>query len=480
VSAGGHVDVAIIGSGMSGLAMAVNLLEDGRRSFALLERADDLGGTWRDNSYPGCACDVPSHLYSLSFAPNPDWSSTFSGRQEIQAYLRRVADERGVTPFIRFGHEVLSARWDGERWEIDTASGALTARVLIAASGPLSEPLVPDIPGLDGFGGKLFHSARWDHDHDLTGERVAVIGTGASAIQFVPQIQPHVGRLDLYQRTAPWVLRRGARPVTGVERALYRRLPGAQRAMREAIYWNRELLCALLLNTSLSPVLKAVSKAHMRRQVRDPELRAKLTPSYAPGCKRLLISDDYLPSLAQPNVDVITDGIAEVRPGSVVARDGVEREVDTIILGTGFHVTEHPIAERISNAAGSLASFWDGSQRAYRGTAVPGFPNLFFLLGPNCNTGHTSVVFVAEVQARYVMDALRAAGSGAISVRREAWEHWNDVVQRRMAGTVWNDGGCASYYIDRNGLNTSLLPDFTFRFRRLLGRWDPHAWELSA
>jgi cation diffusion facilitator CzcD-associated flavoprotein CzcO len=474
------IDVAIVGAGFSGLAMAKRLLDEGTREFALLERADELGGTWRDNSYPGCACDVPSHLYSLSFAPNPYWSSTFSPQPEIQAYLRRVAGEHGIAPHIRYRHEVRSARWRGDRWAIETASGPLEARALVAASGPLSEPCIPDLPGLDTFAGTVFHSATWRHDHDLSGERVAVIGTGASAIQFVPRIQPSVARLDLYQRTPVWIFPRRARTLTGAEHVLYGRVPAAQAAARAAIYWGREGLAAPLLNVSLSSVLRAASLAHMRRQVPDPVLRAKLTPGYAPGCKRLLISDDYLPALGQPNVEVVTDGIREIREGSIVAGDGSERGVDTIILGTGFHVTDHPIAERIHNDGGSLADFWGGSPRAYRGTAVPGFPNLFLLLGPNCNTGHTSVVFIAEVQADYVMQALRAANGGAIDVRPEAWEHYNEVLQRRLRRTVWNSGGCASYYLDRNGRNASLLPDFTFRFRRLLGRWDPQAWVVSS
>ena len=472
------VDIAIVGSGFSGLAMAVRLKRAGHDDFVLLERGHDVGGTWRDNSYPGCACDVPSHLYSFSFAPNPEWSSTFSPQPEIQAYLKKVAGEEGVLPHVRFGQEVEDASWDddAQRWRLRTSGGELTARVLLSAAGALSGPSIPDIPGLHDFEGAMFHSASWDHDHDLSDERVAVIGTGASAIQFVPQIQPDVAELHLFQRTPPWITPRRARPLTRIERAVYRRFPAAQRAMRGGIYWARELYAIPMLHAGLSRVIEMVGRSHLRRQVPDAELREKLTPDYAPGCKRILISNDYLPSLAKANVDVVTDAIAEVREHSVVTRDGREVEVDTIIFGTGFHVTDLPIAERVRGRDGrSLAEHWDGSLEAHRGTTVAGFPNLFFLLGPNTGLGHTSVVFMAETQADYVIRALaqmRKRGAVAVEPRAEAQQTWNDSVQERMKRTVWTSGGCESWYIDSNGKNTTLWPDFTFRFRDALRRFD--------
>jgi cation diffusion facilitator CzcD-associated flavoprotein CzcO len=478
-------DVAIVGSGFSGLAMAVRLIEAGMDDFVVLERAADVGGTWRDNAYPGCACDVPSHLYSLSFAPNPEWSSTFSPQAEIQAYLRGVAEQRGVLPHVRFGCALESADWDEsrQRWSLQTTRGPVRARVLIVAAGALSEPALPEIQGLERFQGRTFHSAAWDHDHDLTGKHVAVIGTGASAIQFVPQIQKQAGRLTLFQRTPPWVLPRRARPLTRFERALYRRLPIAQRLMRAGIYWARELYAIPLLRAWLAPLTRRVGLAYLRRQVPDPQLRAKLTPSYAPGCKRILISNDYLPSLAKPNVEVVTDGVEEVRERSIVTSDGREREVDTIIFGTGFLVTEFPIAERVRGRRGRLlADAWNGSPRAHRGTTVAGFPNLFFLLGPNTGLGHTSVVVMAEAQADYVMGALshmRRAAAGALEVRAEAQEAWNARVQRAMRGTVWTAGGCASWYLDRTGANTTLWPGYTFTFRRLMRRFDPASYAVA-
>jgi cation diffusion facilitator CzcD-associated flavoprotein CzcO len=472
------VEIAIVGSGFSGIAMAVGLLRRGFDDIVVLERADEVGGTWRDNAYPGCACDVPSHLYSFSFAPNPEWSATFSPQAEIRDYLRRVADDFGVTSKTRFACELLEASWDParQRWDLDTSRGTLSARVLIAAPGPLAEPRLPRIPGIDRFQGAIFHSARWDHDHDLGGERVAVVGTGASAIQFVPEIQPRVGRLHLFQRTAPWVMPRRSRPITALERAIYRRFPRAQRAMRAGIYWGRELYALPMLRARLARRVRRLAKAHLRRRIDDPELRRKLTPDYLPGCKRILISNNYYPSLAKPNVEVLSEGLAEIRERSVVGSNGSERPVDTIIFGTGFHVLDLPFAERVRSAAGvPMSEAFDGSPRAYRGTTIAGYPNFFFMLGPNTGLGHTSVVFMAEAQAHYIAEALhrmRVEGIGAIEVREEAQDRWNERIQAAMPGSVWTEGGCKSWYIDERGFNTSIWPDFTFRFRARLREFD--------
>jgi cation diffusion facilitator CzcD-associated flavoprotein CzcO len=474
-----ETEVAIVGSGFSGLAMAARLKRAGRDDFVILERAREVGGTWRENSYPGCRCDVPSHVYSFSFAPNPEWSESFSPQREIWDYLRKVADDEGLTDHVRFGCEVEEARWDAEakRWRLQTSGGEFAARVLIAGAGPLHEPKLPEVPGLHDFEGTLFHSATWDHDHDLAGERVAVIGTGASAIQFVPQIQPDVEQLHLFQRTPPWVMPRRQRPITRVERVLFRRFPALQRATRAAIYWAREALAIPILRGTLAPALKWVGLAHLRRSVADPGLRAKLTPDYLPGCKRILVANDYLPSLAQPNVEVICEGIAEVRGRTVIGTDGSEREVDTIICGTGFHVADMPIAGRVCDDRGrSLAEHWEGSPQAHRGTMVAGFPNLFFLLGPNTGLGHNSVVYMAEAQAGYVsraLDHMREHDLETVAVRPEAERDWNEAIQARMEGTVWLEGGCSSWYLDPNGLNTTLWPDFSFRFARALRRFDP-------
>ena len=378
-----HHRIVIVGAGFSGLGMAIRLRQEGEDDFVLLERAGDVGGTWRDNTYPGCRCDVPSHLYSFSFAPNPSWSSTFSPQPEILDYLRDCADRYGVMPHIRFHTDLRVADWDedSQLWRIETSQGELTADMLIAAQGPLSGPSYPDLPGLERFEGKTFHSARWDHEHDLEGERVAVIGTGASAIQFVPEIQPKVARMHVFQRTAPWVMPHRNRPLRGWERALYRLFPPAQLAMRAAIYWARESFVLQFRRPRLGKLVQNVALRHLNTQVEDPALREKLRPSYALGCKRILPTDAWYPALVKPNVELVTDGIREVRPRSIVSADGSEREVDTIVFGTGFHVSEIPIATRIRGRDGrSLSETWDGSPSAYKGSAVAGYPNLFFLV----------------------------------------------------------------------------------------------------
>ncbi len=484
-SARDEVDIAIVGSGFSGLAMAYRLRREGIEDFAVLEKANDVGGTWRDNSYPGCACDVPSHVYSFSFAPNPNWSTTYSPQAEIRDYIRDVAEREELLPHVRFGCEVLEASWDAEaqRWTLATTRGEISARVLVTAPGPLSAPSIPKLPGLASFEGEVFHSARWNHSFDLAGKRVAVVGTGASAIQFVPKIQPDVAQLHLFQRTAPWVLPRTERPITRAERLVFRRLPAAQRAMRALVYWAREATALPMLKVALSPFLRRLGLAHLKRQVADPALRRRLTPDYAPGCKRILISNDYYPALTRENVEVVDGGVVSVREHSVIAADGTEREVDAIIFGTGFHVLDMPIAERVRGADGrTLADHWQGSPQAYRGTSVPGFPNMFMLLGPNTGLGHMSVVFMAEAQSRYVLEAIRAmrrSGLGALDVKADVSTAYNAGIQRRMKGTVWTEGGCASWYIDANGLNTSLWPDFAYRFKRELSRFDVESYDAQ-
>ncbi|HEX6447715.1 MAG TPA: NAD(P)/FAD-dependent oxidoreductase [Streptosporangiales bacterium] len=474
-----EADVAVIGSGFSGLGAAIRLMQDGVDSLVVLERAADVGGTWRDNSYPGAACDVPSHLYSFEFAPNPGWSHSFSRQPEILAYLRDCARRYGLMPHVHLGHEVLEASWDdaAARWVVRTTRGTVRARVLVSAAGPLSDPALPDIPGLDAFAGTLFHSGAWDHGHDLTAERVAVIGTGASAAQFVPEIQPVAGRLHVFQRTPSWVLPRRDRPIGALEQRLYRRFPAVQRLVRTAIYLGRELyVLGFTVDRRLLRLASRVARRHLARQVPDPELRAKLTPAYTMGCKRIVLSDDLYPALCRPNVEVVTEAIERVRPHSVVTTDGVERPVDTIVCATGFRVTDPPIAHGIRGRAGrTLAEAWETGMRAYKGTTVAGFPNLFLLLGPNTGGAHTSVVLMAEAQHAYLRDAvrfMRTHGVASVDVRPDAMRRYGDTVARRMERTVWVHGGCRSWYLDRNGRNTTLWPSFVAGFRRRTARFD--------
>ncbi|WP_409185935.1 alpha/beta fold hydrolase [Amycolatopsis sp. VS8301801F10] len=464
-----HFHTLIVGAGFSGLGMAIRLKRDGIHDFAVLERATDVGGTWFANTYPGCRCDTPSRLYSFAFAPNPDWTETYARQPEIHAYLRRLAEREHLLGHLRFGTDVTGARWDDteQRWRIATSSGEYTATCLIGAMGPLSAPKIPDFPGKDTFAGPAFHSARWDHDVDLTGKRVAVIGTGATAVQIVPEAAKIAGRLDVYQRSAAWVPPHTGRRTSRLERALYRMAPFAQRLPRAGVYYQRELYVrAWTRSRRQARAMEAVVGAHLRRQIRDPELRRKLTPDYRLGCKRPTPSNDYYPAFTCSTVDLITDGIAEIRPHSIVAADGTERDVDVIVYATGFHVTDAPHQHFIRGRDGrTLDEAWNGSPNAYLGTTVSGFPNLFLLLGPNTGNLTTSVVLMAESQIDYVLASLRALRSAAtIEPRPEAQAAYTADIQTRSAGSVWLQGGCESWYLDRTGRNSTLWPDFSWRF----------------
>lgn len=470
--------IVIVGAGFAGLGMAIALRKAGVDSFTILERGDDVGGTWRDNHYPGCACDVPSHLYSYSFAPNPTWTRMFAPQAEILAYTERVVREHDLRRHIRFGADVVGARFDegAGRWTLELRDGdTVQARAAILGVGPLSRPKLPDVPGLDRFEGDLFHSARWDHDVDLDGKSVAVIGTGASAIQFVPQVAPRVGSLTLFQRTPPWIMPRPDRAISPAERALYARLPITQWLYRQLIYWRSELLCtALVYQPRILPLAEKVARAHLEAQVADPELRAKLTPGYRIGCKRVLLANDYYPALCRDNVRVVTAAITGVDERAVLTADGERHEVDAILLGTGFHAADDMAPFEVVGRDGRrLKEAWRTDAEAYRGTVVSGFPNLFFLVGPNTGLGHSSMIFMIECQVRYVslcLRAMRERGLRSLEVRPEVQARYNASLQRRMSRTVWSTGGCASWYQSSSGRNTTLYPGFTFAFRRETGR----------
>ncbi|MEU7021518.1 NAD(P)/FAD-dependent oxidoreductase [Streptomyces sp. NPDC046203] len=481
-----HVRVAVIGSGFGGLGAAVRLRREGITDFVVLERADSVGGTWRDNSYPGCACDVPSHLYSFSFAPNPDWPRTFSGQRHIRAYLEHVTDTFGIRPHLRLGHEVVRSVWNADelRWDIETSRGTFSADVVVSATGPLSDPKIPDIPGLADFTGKIFHSAQWDHDYDLTGKRVAMVGTGASAIQIVPSIQPRVSRLTVFQRTPPWVMPRVDRAISAPERWLHRQLPFTTAARRGLLWGIRELqVSAFTKRPDELGLIERLAKANIARAVKDPALRAKLTPSYRLGCKRILLSNAYYPALTRPNVDVVASGLKEVRGNTVVAADGTETEVDAIVFGTGFHVTDMPIAERVVGADGrTLAEQWKGGMEALRGATAAGFPNFMTIIGPNTGLGNSSMILMIESQLNYMADYLRRlntiGGRSALDARPSAVGVWNRRVQSRMQRTVWKAGGCDSWYLDANGRNTTLWPGTTSEFRRETRSVDLSEYEV--
>ena len=474
-----HVHIVILGTGFAGVGMAIQLKRQGYDDFVVLEKAAGSGGTWRDNTYPGCACDVPSHLYSFSFALNPNWSRAYSSQWEIQAYLRSCMERFGILPNIQWNSELQDATWneDDQHWHVTTSQGKLTTDILILGNGPLSEPSLPAISGIKDFEGTLFHSARWRHDYDLTGKRVAVIGTGASAIQFVPRIQPKVEHISLFQRTPPWILPRLDHPIATWQHALFRILPVTQRAIRSVIYWQRELTAAgFVYRQNMLKKGVELAQQHLERQVPDPILRTKLTPTYMLGCKRVLISDDFYPAVTQPNVEVITNHIREVRAHSIVTEDNREQHIDTIICATGFHVTDAQLPQRIHGRNSlSLADTWRPDPHAYLGATVPSFPNMFLLIGPNTGVGHTSMVFMIESQVAYILDCLHTMEQRAlqtIEVRHESEEAFNAEIQQRMHGTVWASG-CNSWYLDAGGRNTTIWPGFTFEFRRRTSHFDP-------
>jgi cation diffusion facilitator CzcD-associated flavoprotein CzcO len=481
-----HVRVGILGAGFGGLGTAIRLKQRGDDDFLVFERAADVGGTWWANTYPGCQCDIPSHLYSFSFAPNPNWTRTYPKQPELRDYLRATAEKFGVHDRTRFNTEVTAAVWDEDAsvWRLDTSNGPYTADVVVAAPGPLSAPSLPDLPGIDLFEGDIFHTATWDHDVDLEGKRVAVIGTGASAIQAVPEIAPTVAHLDVVQRTPPWVVPHRDRPITRLERLLYKTFPPLQRAVRAGVYLSRELLVpGLVYRPQILKLAEKVARKHIADQVPDPELRAKVTPSYTIGCKRILPSNKWYPALGRDNVELVTDAIVEVRPNGYVTADGSLHEADVIIFATGFFVTDIPLGDIVTGKdAKQLSEVWGRSPQAYRGTAMAGFPNLFMLVGPNVGLGHNSIVFMIEAQITYMLGALdqmRSRGAGTVEVRQDALEAYNARLQAKLGNTVWNTGGCASWYIDAEGKNTTIWPDFTFRFWNETREFDAAAYELA-
>ena len=529
--------VLIIGAGFSGIAAGTRLLREGLEDFQIIDRGHEVGGTWRDNTYPGAACDVPSHLYSLSFSQEFDWSRSFGTQPEIADYQRSVAVEQGLYPYIRFRTEMLDARWDDAagRWlvttrelphQLDDADGRTvvassgemvdkvfggdgsgagvgdgsgngsgdgrrdagstttwSARELVLGVGALCEPRLPDIEGIEGFEGTIFHSARWDHDADLRGKRVAVIGTGASAIQIIPKIAPIVGHLDVYQRTAPYVIPRLDRSYFGWERAALRNVPGLRRVVRGQDWFFRELqVPGLTRNENFMAPIKALALGMLRVQVRDPELREKLTPKFTIGCKRMLISNTYFPAIARDNVDLVTDPIQRVNAHSITTADGTERPIDVLVVCTGFHVTDSPTFELVHGRVGeSLSEMWGREgMSAHKGTTVHGFPNLSVLMGPATGLGHSSMIYMIESQVNYFMDMLktkRRHGADVAEVSARAQGEWNDWIRERLPETVWVTG-CGSWYLDEHGNAPAVWPSWTWKFRAKTKKFDASSYDL--
>jgi cation diffusion facilitator CzcD-associated flavoprotein CzcO len=478
--------VAIVGGGFGGVAALTMLRRAGYEDVTLFERGERIGGVWQANTYPGAACDIPSHLYELSFAPNPRWSRRYAPQAEIQAYLEDVVRRHGGMERVRSGVDVKRASWDEEqgRWALETSEGSHQADLLVTACGQLSVPKVPPLAGLEGFAGPIFHTARWRHDVDLTGKRVAVVGTGCSGIQVVPAIQPSVEQVDVYQRSPGWTIPKMdfAYP-EGVQR-LFERLPALQRAERAALFAFTEVgAAALTRHRWLLPLLRRVGERQIEKAIDDPELRAKLTPADEIGCKRIMLTDDWYPALAQPNVELVAEGIAEVTPGGIRDGAGVERQADVLILATGFATHDFVAPMEVVGREGcSLDAEWGEVPRAYLGLSVPRFPNMFLLYGPNTNGGTGSVIYTLEAGVEHVLAALeelRRRGADRIEVRREAAERFDRELRAALTQTVWHSG-CTNWYVDENGNDPSQWPWLYSTYRRRARRLESGAYRIWA
>ena len=457
-------DTIVIGAGISGLAAAHQMNQVGYQDYVVLEKADRVGGTWRDNTYPGCGCDVPSALYSFSFSPSHKWSHLFAKQPEILSYLEDVAEKHQLNDNIVFGCELLQAEWNEEKkqWDLKTSKGDYAARTVIFSTGPITEPQIPKIKGIESFKGEMFHSARWNHDYDLTGKRIAVIGTGASAIQFVPQVQPLAKELIVFQRTAPWVLPKADFPLNERAKGVLKRFPAIQQTWRKSVSSILNGINLGLRNPTLLEPVNYLGKQLLKSQIQDDELRENVTPNFSIGCKRLLFANNYYPALQQSNVELVPHGLVEIEGNTVIAANGERHEVDVIIWGTGFEVSHPPIGNRVRNAQGQLLSeLWkDSSPEAFLGTSIAQVPNAFLVLGPNILV-YDSFIGIAEAQVGYIVDALvrmKQQDIQRIEIKPNVLAYHNAKVQTHLQTTVFNRGGCKSYYLDANGRNFAAWP----------------------
>lgn len=488
-----RVEVAIVGAGFAGIGTASALRRAGREDFVVLERAAAVGGTWRDNTYPGVACDVPSHLYGFAAHPNPSWSGTYAKGAEIQSYLERVVDLEGIRDRIRLRSAMQRAQWDADDgvWRITTGTtggwpgtpdreaapeaDVIVADVLVLACGRLTEPSIPRIAGLETFPGPLFHSARWDHSAPLAGARIGIVGTGASAIQIVPELARIAAHVTLFQRTPAWIVPRGGDSYSDADRARFSATPQALEALRADLYAEGEARFASRSGDSAAAAeAEAVARAHLERQVGDPALRAALTPGYAFGCKRVLLSDEFYPAVASDAVSLVTEALSAVDGSTLVAADGSRHEVDALVLATGFASTRQPYAGLVSGEQGrTLSDHWSGGMTAFASTVVAGFPNLFVLNGPNASLGHSSSVLMIEEQAAYVTRVLAGRAGRVLRVAPEAEREYTDEIARAAASTRWMTGGCRNWYVDdRSGRLALLWPGTVDAFRDRLARAD--------
>jgi cation diffusion facilitator CzcD-associated flavoprotein CzcO len=463
----------IVGAGFAGLGTAIRLKQNGIDDFVILERSHEVGGTWRDNTYPGAACDIPSLLYSYSFVQNPGWSQAYSGSDEILGYIHRMVEEFELRPKIRFGAEVTSLAYDDSAamWTARVADGrTFTARTVVSAAGPLANVSFPDIPGLDSYTGHKIHSARWDHDYDFAGKRVAVIGTGASAVQIIPELVKQAEQVKVFQRTPGWVMPRVNPRHPGWLRGLFSRLPASQTAARRALFWGHEAMAlGLVWDSVVTTAVQNLARAHLRASVQDPWLRRQLTPDFRIGCKRVLMSSDYYPALQQDNCKLITWPIATLAPNGIRTAEGIEHPADSIVFATGFDVCKTGTPFPITGSGGRLlADEWVGGAQAYKSVSVAGYPNLFLTFGPNSGPGHNSALVYMESQIDYIVTAIRHLldrNLPAIDVRKDRQADFNHAIQRRLARTTWNSG-CQSWYLTDDGFNAAMFPGFATQFTR--------------
>lgn len=465
------VSTLIIGAGFAGLGTAIRLKQAGMQDFVILERSDRVGGTWRDNTYPGAACDIPSNLYSYSFAQNPNWSRSFSGSAEILGYIHHLVDHFELMPQIRFQQKVTAMQFYAETglWKVSLEDGTFYhARTVVSAAGPLSNFSMPKITGIDDYKGKKIHSAAWDHDYDFVGKRVAVIGTGASAIQIIPELIKTAAHVKVFQRTPAWVVPRPDYKTPEWHKLVFRKLPVAQKALRQALFWTHESMAlAVIWSSPLTAVAQMLASGHLKRQVPDRWLRRQLTPDFKLGCKRVLVSNDYYPALQQPNCKLITWPIVKITENGIQTMEGVEHLVDCIVFSTGYDVNKSGTPFDIIGLEGrDLNQEWARGAQAYKSINVSGYPNMFFTFGPNSGPGHNSALVYIESQISYTVQAIQTILSKnlkALDVKAEVQTQYNQDIQRRLAKTNWNSG-CKSWYLTEDGFNAAMYPGFATQY----------------
>lgn len=479
--------VVIVGAGFAGIGMAIRLKQEGIQSFKIFEAGSEVGGTWRDNTYPGCACDVPSHMYSYSFELWPEWPQSYSRQPDILRYLKHCVERYGLEEHIQLNTRVIDFQFEEDTglWHVTTEAGDKhEARAVVAGLGPLNKPSFPNIPGRDTFQGPSFHSSEWKHDVELAGQRVAVIGTGASAIQIVPAIAPKVKHLNVFQRTPPWVVPRHSKIYPSWFKAMFRNMPPLQRLFRWFLYAFLELRAfGFVVTPKVMELASRLGQRNARKAIKDPELLRKVTPNYTMGCKRVLVSDDYFPALARDNVSVTDTGIQEIRENSILCNDGTEHPVDVLIYATGFNVYDilGPITVTGRDKK-DLRTTWEDGQSSYYGIHAAGFPNFFLLVGPNTGLGHHSLVFMMEVQMNHIVRCIQHMRKHQLKwldVTESAQDAFVRRTQERMQKTVWIQGGCQSWYLDDKGRNFSLWPGFTMEYWLQLRHFQPLHFETQ-